>query len=116
MPRAENQSAARRCTVSSSAGSSLRVCSLRNDENSVWYLNQLSSESRQRRNRPERSRNSRMLCESCQPVTSSHNPADSRVSTEVCRRNRSEEHTSELQSLMRNSYAVFCLKKKKTQN
>src|SRR3546814_6791130 len=27
---------------------------------------------------------------------------------------RSEEHTSELQSLMRNSYAVFCLKKKKT--
>src|SRR3546814_9437113 len=30
---------------------------------------------------------------------------------------RSEEHTSELQSLMRNSYAVFCLKKKtKKQN
>src|SRR3546814_10612926 len=27
--------------------------------------------------------------------------------------NRSEEHTSELQSLMRISYAVFCLKKKK---
>src|SRR3546814_12607214 len=26
--------------------------------------------------------------------------------------NRSEEHTSELQSLMRNSYAVFCMKKK----
>src|SRR3546814_1588943 len=31
--------------------------------------------------------------------------------TRVC--NRSEEHTSELQSLMRISYAVFCLKKKK---
>src|SRR3546814_4439613 len=30
-------------------------------------------------------------------------------------RERSEEHTSELQSLMRNSYAVFCLKKKKKQ-
>src|SRR3546814_12360449 len=30
-------------------------------------------------------------------------------------RNRSEEHTSELQSLMRISYAVFCLKKKKSQ-
>src|SRR3546814_3926312 len=30
--------------------------------------------------------------------------------------NRSEEHTSELQSLMRISYAVFCLKKKKTTN
>src|SRR3546814_10391686 len=29
---------------------------------------------------------------------------------------RSEEHTSELQSLMRISYAVFCLKKKKTIN
>src|SRR3546814_7640371 len=29
-------------------------------------------------------------------------------------RGRSEEHTSELQSLMRISYAVFCLKKKKT--
>src|SRR3546814_1555188 len=29
------------------------------------------------------------------------------------RRHRSEEHTSELQSLMRISYAVFCLKKKK---
>src|SRR3546814_8767492 len=29
---------------------------------------------------------------------------------------RSEEHTSELQSLMRMSYAVFCLKKKNTNN
>src|SRR3546814_4240085 len=29
---------------------------------------------------------------------------------------RSEEHTSELQSLMRISYAVFCLKKKKSEN
>src|SRR3546814_7184336 len=33
----------------------------------------------------------------------------------ICRRAaRSEEHTSELQSLMRISYAVFCLKKKKS--
>src|SRR3546814_2568188 len=31
-------------------------------------------------------------------------------------RERSEEHTSELQSLMRISYAVFCLKKKTTNN
>src|SRR3546814_5567801 len=30
--------------------------------------------------------------------------------------NRSEEHTSELQSLLRISYAVFCLKKKKPYN
>src|SRR3546814_2798307 len=42
-------------------------------------------------------------------------PADARP--ELCPRRhdaRSEEHTSELQSLMRISYAVFCLKKKKT--
>src|SRR3546814_7623048 len=36
---------------------------------------------------------------------------DSRLSPSV---DRSEEHTSELQSLMRISYAVFCLKKKKS--
>src|SRR3546814_3830765 len=34
----------------------------------------------------------------------------------AARADRSEEHTSELQSLMRLSYAVFCLKKKKTDN
>src|SRR3546814_10549921 len=32
------------------------------------------------------------------------------------RQRRSEEHTSELQSLMRNSYAVFCLKQKTKSN
>src|SRR3546814_7485457 len=32
---------------------------------------------------------------------------------QLARETRSEEHTSELQSLMRISYAVFCLKKKK---
>src|SRR3546814_2154643 len=37
------------------------------------------------------------------------------ASTMVSAVPRSEEHTSELQSLMRISYAVFCLKKKKTQ-
>src|SRR3546814_3302457 len=39
--------------------------------------------------------------------------------TEIIRKSplcRSEEHTSELQSLMRNSYAVFCLKKKKKEH
>src|SRR3546814_8701909 len=35
------------------------------------------------------------------------------VAAEGGRQARSEEHTSELQSLMRISYAVFCLKKKK---
>src|SRR3546814_2554788 len=34
------------------------------------------------------------------------------ISPDVLRDDRSEEHTSELQSLMRISYAVFCLKKK----
>src|SRR3546814_2112730 len=38
--------------------------------------------------------------------------AEEAVVTDL-RQARSEEHTSELQSLMRNSYAVFCLKKKK---
>src|SRR3546814_1741322 len=36
------------------------------------------------------------------------------LSVHICLLNRSEEHTSELQSLMRISYAVFCLKKKTT--
>src|SRR3546814_9765947 len=35
---------------------------------------------------------------------------------DLFRNYKSEEHTSELQSLMRISYAVFCLKKKKTKN
>src|SRR3546814_7910912 len=43
----------------------------------------------------------------CYPSWSSHNLSDQFA--------RSEEHTSELQSLMRISYAVFCLKQKKTQ-
>src|SRR3546814_9374848 len=46
----------------------------------------------------------------------SYGSPSSRTS-QACRRSsgkwRSEEHTSELQSLMRSSYAVFCLKKKK---
>src|SRR3546814_9983009 len=39
-----------------------------------------------------------------------------RIEIEDLRRKRSEEHTSELQSLMRISYAVFCLKKKNNTN
>src|SRR3546814_6845451 len=38
-----------------------------------------------------------------------------RPAARLKQRARSEEHTSELQSLMRNSYAVFCLKKKTKQ-
>src|SRR3546814_7184134 len=44
------------------------------------------------------------------PVEARSTPLASAV--KHCPRPRSEEHTSELQSLMRNSYAVFCLKKK----
>src|SRR3546814_8657996 len=41
-------------------------------------------------------------------------PAPSARAPHADRRGRSEEHTSELQSLMRTSYAVFCLNKKIT--
>src|SRR3546814_4571113 len=55
----------------------------------------------------------------CVPHTS-WNKEKPRVNEYLCRypvdTYRSEEHTSELQSLMRISYAVFCLKKKKKQN
>src|SRR3546814_5733106 len=49
-------------------------------------------------------------------IEASRTLADVLVLTSTCRapvHRRSEEHTSELQSLMRISYAVFCLKKKK---
>src|SRR3546814_9116843 len=44
--------------------------------------------------------------------TAGNNPAVSNFCVMDARLLRSEEHTSELQSLMRISYAVFCLKKK----
>src|SRR3546814_7910850 len=40
--------------------------------------------------------------------------ADLAIAMQLLRASRSEEHTSELQSLMRSSYAVFCLKTKST--
>src|SRR3546814_6668527 len=43
----------------------------------------------------------------------SFNVGDAKGANPVTDANRSEEHTSEPQSLMRNSYDVFCLKKKK---
>src|SRR3546814_4823448 len=55
----------------------------------------------------------RMPC--CRPARHQSRSNRSRPSGSIALR-RSEEHTSELQSLMRISYAVFCLKKKKTQN
>src|SRR3546814_7258085 len=47
------------------------------------------------------------------PPCSPHSP---RLGREGAQAQRSEEHTSELQSLMRISYAVFCLKKKTQHN
>src|SRR3546814_3183982 len=44
---------------------------------------------------------------------SSEQASKIRMKTSALTQSRSEEHTSELQSLMRISYAVFCLKKKK---
>src|SRR3546814_8409866 len=41
-------------------------------------------------------------------------PRNSKVLRKAPAKSKSEEHTSELQSLMRISYAVFCLKNKKT--
>src|SRR3546814_8893794 len=49
----------------------------------------------------------------CSPAGSIPTQPGSEQQTALLRR-RSEEHTSELQSLMRTSYAVFCLKKKNT--
>src|SRR3546814_6029678 len=48
---------------------------------------------------------------SISPPRINHAPVTPKRSANSC---RSEEHTSELQSLMRISYAVFCLKKKNT--
>src|SRR3546814_1595378 len=53
-----------------------------------------------------------MSSETRWPISSSASAAESKARNS-CGVSRSEEHTSELQSLMRISYAVFCLKKKK---
>src|SRR3546814_6848507 len=49
-----------------------------------------------------------------QRVTRTFEIVDRAMMIESTLQTRSEEHTSELQSLMRNSYAAFCLKKKTT--
>src|SRR3546814_10487348 len=85
-------------------------------ENSVFKRNQGTRSA----DRPQISREERRLAgqshliaanvEAAQPVDQL--PRDL-ADREVAPVSRSEEHTSELQSLMRISYAVFCLKKKK---
>src|SRR3546814_3197517 len=56
---------------------------------------------------------SSMAIRSIQARIPSRSPTATAVSSVSSSSHRSEEHTSELQSLMRISYAVFCLKKKK---
>src|SRR3546814_223655 len=50
------------------------------------------------------------------PCRTRENRSCGDLSSGYCGRPRSEEHTSELQSLMRISYAVFCLNKKNKKN
>src|SRR3546814_4398103 len=72
--------------------------------------------SRRRTGRPARSRSASVISSHIASLlrTRFSKRAEKRATSLVnpCDR-RSEEHTSELQSLMRTSYAVFCLKKKK---
>src|SRR3546814_2176431 len=58
------------------------------------------------------------VCALVEAETTGFFPVDGGALSALIRlhRKRSEEHTSELQSLMRISYAVFCLKKKKKNN
>src|SRR3546814_6792968 len=57
---------------------------------------------------------SRSYAQSCLQLRRGHRVTE-RITTALVHLERSEEHTSELQSLMRISYAVFCLKNTKSQ-
>src|SRR3546814_7175549 len=93
---------------------------------SVIIPDQLRMSARARSQRDlARARSSAIVSFHCRPIVStrtevrrcSHSAsAGSRSHDRIWIIMRSEEHTSELQSLMRISYAVFCLKKKKKQN
>src|SRR3546814_8298936 len=92
----------------------MRISDWSSDVCSSDLATRLSSPTAMRR-RHERVRNPvlRRLCAD-HPAAAQRDPCDEQL---VRRRppracQRSEEHTSELQSLMRISYAVFCLKKK----
>src|SRR3546814_3467265 len=63
-----------------------------------------------------RRRSARAVADRVERGGAGRGAGDRRFRRGVGRRARSEEHTSELQSLMRISYAVFCLKKKKYHN
>src|SRR3546814_2307068 len=68
-----------------------------------------------RRNGEDRLRRRKGLCDRPRQLSLGHAGAQARLRRRPdAGGERSEEHTSELQSLMRSSYAVFCLQKKKT--
>src|SRR3546814_9430569 len=71
-----------------------------------------------RRRRRDRGPSGRacLRCGRSPALVGSDDVAERAMEAERPRLIRSEEHTSELQSLMRISYAVFCLKKKKKQH
>src|SRR3546814_5976498 len=66
-----------------------------------------------RRNPPEVSPNASVRPVTMMMITARIFATGPSTDCRICCNGRSEEHTSELQSLMRISYAVFCLKKKK---
>src|SRR3546814_9179584 len=79
---------------SAESAASLRSCSREEEDGTTTWAAQAASSSR--------------ASSTCSPSA-----AKMTRSRSCCEGSRSEEHTSELQSLMRISYAVFCLKKKK---
>src|SRR3546814_6472761 len=75
----------------------------------------LAGQNRLDRRRCGRGRSRQYLADQEMPATNSGDLKIGEDAIDTTNIVRSEEHTSELQSLMRISYAVFCLKKKKIQ-
>src|SRR3546814_6328098 len=82
------------------------------DSWSVETRNEGSSAARRLSAMPMRSWSALVFGSTDSSMTGSGNSIRSRMIGALVAQSRSEEHTSELQSLMRISYAVFCLNKK----
>src|SRR3546814_7629015 len=83
------------------------------DRQSAPLILNFGSEEQRRRYLPRICRGEIYFCIGMSEPGSGSDLASVRTRAERTASGRSEEHTSELQSLMRISYAVFCLKKKK---
>src|SRR3546814_7302448 len=80
----------------------------------AWLPLPVLSPTRQPAGNPLRRRAAPVVLARSHSASCSRDASDKAVpSSNACRLTRSEEHTSELQSLMRISYAVFCLNNKK---